>query len=154
MESITTTSPHLSQTVIPSTPAANAAKFNTQEEPSSSTQSKRLQPDQVVISAEATEKSAEHQKQEKTAIDASSLSKNMTAEEAASSENSEQSELDKRMQELSIEILELSVKIQMLQDKEDKESVKERQKLEVDLASKKGELEAAMDRKLQLATLS
>ncbi len=42
----------------------------------------------------------------------------------------------------------------MLQDKEDKESVKERQKLEVDLASKKGELEAAMDRKLQLATLS
>ncbi len=55
MESITTTSPHLSQTVIPSTPAANAAKFNTQGEPSSSTQSKRLQPVQVVISAEATE---------------------------------------------------------------------------------------------------
>jgi len=50
-----------------------------------------------------------------------------------------------------MQILELSVKIQMLQDKEDKESVQERQKLEVDLAMKKGELEAAMDRKLQLA---
>ncbi len=154
MESITTTTLHLPKAVIPSTPAANGAKFNTQEGPSSSTQSKQLQPDRVVISAEATEKSADEEKQEKTNIDASSLSKNMTAEEAASSENSEQSELDKRIQELSMEILELTVKIQMLQDKEDKESVKERQKLEVDLAIKKGELEAAMDRKLQLATLS
>ena len=36
----------------------------------------------------------------------------------------------------------------MLQDKEDKESVKERRSLEVELAIKKGQLEAAMDRKL------
>ncbi len=40
----------------------------------------------------------------------------------------------------------------MLQDKEDKESVKERQSLEVDLAMKKGELEATLDRKLQQAS--
>jgi hypothetical protein len=72
----------------------------------------------------------------------------MSAEEAAA-EKSNESDLDKQIRELSMEILELSVKVQMLQDKEDKESVKERQSLEVDLAIKKGQLEAAMDRKLQ-----
>jgi len=75
----------------------------------------------------------------------------MTAEEAAAAEKAKESDLDKKIRELSMEILELSVKIQMLQDKEDKESVKERQSLEVDLAIKKGELEATMDRKLQQA---
>ncbi len=75
----------------------------------------------------------------------------MTPQEAADAARAIESDLDKRIRELSMEILDLSVKIQMLQDKVDKESVKERQKLEVDLAMKKGELEAAMDRKLQLA---
>jgi hypothetical protein len=42
----------------------------------------------------------------------------------------------------------------MLQDKEDKKSVKERQSLEVELAMKKGQLEAAMDRKLQQAAIT
>ena len=50
-----------------------------------------------------------------------------------------------------MEILELSVKVQMLQDKEDKASVKERQSLEVDLAMKKGKLEALLEQKLQQA---
>ncbi|KGJ94448.1 hypothetical protein [Colwellia psychrerythraea] len=40
----------------------------------------------------------------------------------------------------------------MLQDKEDKESIKERQSLEVDLAMKEGELEALLDAKLQQAS--
>jgi len=78
----------------------------------------------------------------------------MTAEEAAAADEANENDLDKRIRELSMEILELSVQIQMLQDKEDKESVKERQKLEVDLTIKKGELEAAMDRKLQLASMA
>lgn len=36
---------------------------------------------------------------------------------------SEESDLDKEIQELSIKIIEISVKIQILQDKEDQESV-------------------------------
>jgi len=119
---------------------------------------KKLQPDQLAISEEAKVKSAqassEEKDQNKKSIDASSLSAVMTPEEAAAADKTNESELDKRIRELSMQIIDLSVKIQMLQDKEDKASVKERQKLEVDLAMKKGELEAAMDRKLQLAAMS
>jgi len=115
--------------------------------------SKQLQPDQLALSEEAKEKSTEAEKkdQDKKSIDASSLGNVMTAEEAAAAEKAQESDLDKEIRELSMEILELSVKIQMLQDKEDKESVKERRSLEVDLAIKKGQLEATMDRKLQQA---
>jgi hypothetical protein len=124
---------------------------------------KKLPLDQLDLSEEAKAKSAEastakanneEQDEDKKNIDASKLSNAMTPEEAAEVEKTAEGELDKRIRELSMEILDLSVKIQMLQVKEDKESVKERQKLEVDLAMKKGELEAAMDRKLQLSTLS
>lgn len=118
---------------------------------------KQLQADEVVLSAEAKAKSAEAEEKEgkdKKSIDASSLNGVMTAEEVAAANTASENDLDKEIRELSMEILELSVKIQMLQDKEDKESVKERQKLEVDLAMKKGQLEAAMDRKLQLAAVS
>ena len=116
--------------------------------------SKQLQPDQLALSEEAKAKSAKAEagtNKDKKSIDASRLSGAMTAEEAAAAEKAKESDLDKKIRELSMEILELSVKIQMLQDKEDKESVKERQSLEVDLAIKKGELEATMDRKLQQA---
>jgi len=119
---------------------------------------KNLLPDQLDLSETAKTKSAkatsEKENQDKEGIDASSLSGVMTPEEAAAVKKTDESELDKRIRELSMQILDLSVQIQMLQDKEDKESVKERQKLEVDLAMKKGELEAAMDRKLQLAGVS
>jgi len=118
---------------------------------------KKLQPDQLALSEEAKAKSAQatsEEDQDKKSIDASSLSETMTPEEVAEAEKANESELDKRIRELSMEILDLSVQIQMLQDKEDKESVKERQNLEVDLAMKKGELEAAMDRKLQMAAVS
>ena len=126
---------------------------SSQMDTSDTPDNKRLQQDQVALSDEAKAKSAEAEQknEDKKSIDASSLNNNMTAEEAAAAEKSDESELDERIKELSIQILELSVKIQMLQDKEDKESVKERQSLEVELAMKKGELEAAMDRKLQLA---
>jgi len=118
---------------------------------SSPEKSKQLQPDQLALSEEAKAKSTEAEDEDKKTIDASSLRNTMTAEEAAAAEKAQESDLDKEIRELSMEILELSVKIQMLQDKEDKESVKERRSLEVDLAIKKGQLEAAMDRKLQQA---
>jgi len=133
---------------------------NTPQQPEATTpdKSKQLQPDQLALSEEARAKSAEaeantkEKDEAKTNIDASSLSGAMSPEEAAAAEKAKESDLDKQIRELSMEILELSVKIQMLQDKEDKESIKERQSLEVDLAMKKGELEATLERKLQQAS--
>jgi len=131
---------------------------NPQEATPVHSSNKQLQPDQLAISEEAKTKSAEASSEEtkegKKNFDASNLNNVMTAEEAAAADKANENDLDKRIRELSMEILELSVQIQMLQDKEDKESVKERQKLEVDLTIKKGELEAAMDRKLQLASMA
>ena len=157
MASISTQTTHLSQntaTTVTSSPIATTSQetiATTQEK------NKQLQADEVVLSAEAKAKSAEAEEKadkDKTTIDGSSLSGVMSPEEVAAAEKAGENDLDKQIRELSMEILELSVKIQMLQDKEDKESVKERQKLEVDLAMKKGQLEAAMDRKLQSAAVS
>lgn len=157
MESITIQSTYASpNSAITVTPASVVTKTTDNSAPSSN-KSKELQPDQLALSKEAKAKSAtaeEQDTEEKKNIDASSLNDIMSPEESAAAEKSDVRELDKRIRELSIEILEISVKIQMLQNKEDKESVKVRQELEVDLAIKKGELEAAMDRKLQMAAVS
>lgn len=155
MESITS---HLSLNI--SSLATSSPQVPTSQETSESVsnieKNKQLQPDQLALSEEAKAKSTEAEKNDKDKknIDASSLGNVMTAEEAAAAEKAQESDLDKEIRELSMEILELSVQIQMLQDKEDKESVKERRSLEVDLAIKKGQLEAAMDRKLQQAAVS
>ncbi|HBY88519.1 MAG TPA: hypothetical protein DEO86_21925, partial [Colwellia sp.] len=123
----------------------------------SSDKSKQLQPDQLALSEEARTKSAEAEANTeekdvgKTSIDASSLRGAMSPAEAAAAEKAKESDLDTQIRELSMEILELSVKVQMLQDKEDKASIKERQSLEVDLAMKKGKLEALLEQKLQQA---
>lgn len=156
MESITSQSTLLLQntsTTVTSSPITASPETLA----TTSKNNKQLQPDEVVLSAEAKAKSAQAEEKEaedKKNIDASNLNGVMSPEEAAAAEKANESDLDKRIRELSMEILELSVKIQMLQDKEDKESVKERRNLEVDLTMKKGELEAAMDRKLQMAAVS
>jgi hypothetical protein len=150
-------SAHTTRAPVVSKPVVNTPQ---QTEAIIPDKSKQLQPDQLALSDEARAKSAEaeastEEKDEaKKSIDASSLNGAMTAEEAAAAEKAKESDLDKKIRELSMEILELSVKIQMLQDKEDKESIKERQSLEVDLAMKKGELEATLERKLQQASAS
>ena len=157
MANINTQATHLAQnaaTTVTFSPIATTSQETIATTPE---KNKQLQADEVVLSAEAKAKSAEAEEKEgkdKKSIDASSLNGVMTAEEVAAANTASENDLDKEIRELSMEILELSVKIQMLQDKEDKESVKERQKLEVDLAMKKGQLEAAMDRKLQLAAVS
>jgi len=120
--------------------------------------SKQLQPDKLALSEEAKAKSAEaeagtkEKSEDNKSIDASSLSGAMSPEEAAAAEKAKESDLDTQIRELSMEILELSVKVQMLQDKEDKASVKELQSLEIDLAMKKGKLEALLEQKLQQAS--
>ena len=135
---------------VPATAVIDTSSSTTATVPE---KSKYLQADILALSEEAKAKSveAEEKVEDKSSIDASSLSNAMTPEEAAAAEKANESNLDKTIRELSIEILEISVKIQMLQAKEDKESVKERQALEVDLSIKKGMLEAAMDQKLQQA---
>ena len=148
---------HSAQTL--KVPVASPPVVNTPQQAESAIpdKSKQLQPDQLALSEEAKAKSAEDEANTKEkddnrkTIDASSLSGAMSAEEAAAAEKAKESDIDKQIRELSMEILELSVKVQMLQDKEDKESVKERQSLEVDLAVKKGKLEALLDTKLQQA---
>lgn len=147
-------SAHTTRASVVSNPVVNTPQ---QSESAIPDKNKQLQPDQLALSEEAKAKSAEaeastNEKDEaKKSIDASSLSGAMSPEEAAAAEKAKESDIDKQIRELSMEILELSVKVQMLQDKEDKESVKERQSLEVDLAMKKGELEALLDAKLQQA---
>jgi len=53
-----------------------------------------------------------------------------------------------------MEILEMTIQIELLKAKEDSESIKERRSLEVELEIKKGVLEAAITRKLDIAKLS
>ena len=156
MASITTQVPNLAQTTSATVTSSPIVTTSPETEATTPEKNKQLQADEVVLSAEAKAKSAEAEEKEgkdKKIIDASSLNGVMTAEEVAAANTASENDLDKEIRELSMEILELSVKIQMLQDKEDKESVKERQKLEVDLAMKKGQLEAAMDRKLKMAAV-
>ena len=61
--------------------------------------------------------------------------------------------MDEEIRELSMKILELTLKIEMLKAKEDKESVKERKSLETELAISKGRLEAKLKQKLDTAKL-
>jgi len=118
-----------------------------------SIKNKHLQPDIVVLSAEAKALSAEAEGKTEVEgeadkkIDASSIKDVMSPESAA--ENTGESDLDKEIRELGMKVLELSVNIQLLQDDEDNESVKERRALEVDLAITKGLLEEAIKRKLK-----
>jgi hypothetical protein len=72
-----------------------------------------------------------------------------TAEVEETTDTSSESDLDKKIRELSMKILALTVKIQMLQEKENTESVKERRRLEVDLAIAKGQLDGAIKLKLK-----
>lgn len=114
---------------------------------------KYLQPDEVEISEASLKKLSESEEDQKDLEN--TIDKAMSKEEAAAAINKpNESDIDKEIRELSLEILELSIKIEMLKAKEDKESVKEIQALEVDLAIKKGTLEATISRKLQMATLA
>jgi len=110
-----------------------------------------LQPDNVVISKESQEKidsENEVNKEDKT-------EQKLTPEaEAKLAEEKEESDLDKIIQELSVKIMELSLQIEQLKNKEDTESVKERKALEVELALTKGRLEAKLKEKSDTAQAS
>jgi hypothetical protein len=145
-------SPLLHNTTAPASfsPINSETSEITAESSTSATdKSKTLQSDQLTLSDEAKAKSEEADKQEtedKKYIDARSLS-NVEAEETT--EKSSETDLDEKIRELSMKILELTVEIQMLQEKVDKESVEERRRLEVDLAITKGQLDEAIKLKLK-----
>ena len=75
-------------------------------------------------------------------------------QEAKLAEKEEERDLDEIIQELSVKIMELSLQIEQLKNKEDTESVKERKALEVELTITKGRLEAKLQEKLDTAKLS
>lgn len=115
-----------------------------------------LQPDNVVISKESQEKNASETRDvEETVPTQNKETPKLTSEqEAKLAEEKEESDLDKIIQELSVKIMELSLQIEQLKNKDDTESVKERKALEVELAITKGRLEAKLKEKLDTAKLS
>jgi hypothetical protein len=124
-----------------------------QETQSNTLYNKYLQPDQVEISEASRKKSSESEEKDPQEL-ADTSDKVMTKEEVDATSKTNESDIDKQIRELSMEILDISIQIQMLEGKENKESVEERQALEVELAMKKGLLEATIGRKLQMATLA
>jgi hypothetical protein len=115
-----------------------------------SSKDKYLQPDQVEISEASRNKLSDEEKEKP--LNLSNKLKAKDEVEAETKKGDGNSDIDKKIRELSMEILELTIKIEMLKAKEDKESVKEAQALEVELAMKKGILEATVAMKLQMAT--
>jgi len=156
MESISTLT-----SVIPHTSAGSSQEkvvsvndvLPEEKQSNMSSNNKYLQPDKVEISEASLKKLSESEEEDqKTSLN--TLDKVKTSEEAEAISQTNESDIDEEIQKLSLEILELTIKIEMLKAKEDKESVKERQALEVELAVKKGTLEATISRKLQMATLA
>jgi len=123
---------------------------NIESSSNKSLKDKYLQPDQVEISEASRQKLSEEEKDQEHSFDISN--NRITKYEAEVTKGANDSDIDKEIRELSMEILELTIKIEMLKAKEDKESIKEVQTLEVELAMKKGVLEATVARKLQMAT--
>ncbi len=123
---------------------------NIEDSSNKSLKDKYLQPDQVEISEASRKKLSDEEKDQEQSSNISN--KLTTKDEAEVTKGANDSDIDKEIRELSMEILELTIKIEMLKAKEDKESVKEAQTLEVELAMKKGILDATVARKLQMAT--
>jgi len=126
-------------------------------------ETKVLQTDQVIISKESQDKLLKEN-------ETNSLEKTSEFTEATEKENKEtviteikrdeqvdasgeeaMSELDEVIAELEMKILELTVKVELLKVKGDEESLKEAEKLEIDLAMLKGLLEAKLKLKLDMA---
>ena len=123
-----------------------------QEKQSNTPQNNYLQPDQVEISEASRKKLSEEEKGPQELADTANSV--LAKEEVNGTSKANESDIDQEISKLSMEILDISIQIQMLEGKENKESVKERQALEVELAMKKGLLEATISRKLQMAALS
>jgi hypothetical protein len=115
-----------------------------------------LLPDKVVISKESQEKNADETKHVEENIPTQNKETlKLTPEQKAKlAEKAEEKDLDEIIQELSVKIMEMSLQIEQLKNKEDTESVKERKALEVELAITKGRLEAKLQEKLDTAKLS
>jgi len=111
-----------------------------------------LLPDKVVISKESQEKNVLETKVEEESVPSQNKeTRKLTPEQEA---KLAEKDLDEIIQELSVKIMELSLQIEQLKNKEDTESVKERKALEVELAITKGRLEAKLQEKLDTAKVN
>jgi hypothetical protein len=134
-----------------------------------------LTKDQVVISKESQEKLLAEMKEQQVAeteekrfVEVKEKQKNSEKEQVVEGDESDttevkdtdktdeteeggESELDQVIAELEMKILEVSVEIELLKVKGDEESLKESEKLEIDLAMLRGKLEAKLKMKLDMA---
>lgn len=127
---------------------SSALRITEQEVPTNNAlNSKQLQPDTLDISEESQEKAL--------AEESTTKPKELMSEtEVEQSTEGEESQLDKEIRALSVEIMEISIQIELLKTKEDTESKEELNALEVELEIKKGVLKAKIEQKLDLAALS
>jgi len=135
----------------------------TQKKESSTTaNTKYLQSENVNISKESQEKLLNERKEQEQAAEKvqsddgeekkESIPAELEKEEQVNAkEDSGKSELDEAIAELEMKILKLSVEIELLKVKGDKDSMKEAEKLEVDLAMLKGSLDAKLKLKLDMS---
>jgi len=117
----------------------------------------KLQADTLVLSEESKMKSAKATKQdgEKPLEIKNTDEKVLSESEKADKANKEQEQsLEDEIRQLSMEILEISIKLEQLKAKGDEKSLKESQSLEVELAIKKGVLDAKLTQQLDLAKVS
>jgi len=132
-------------------------------------EAKFLQPEQVIISKESQDKLS--RENEANSLDTSSgkTTENINAteedkqtkitgiskdEQVESSSDTKMRELDDVIAELEMRILELTVEIELLKAKGDEESIKEAEKLEIDLVMLRGVLEAKLQLKLDIVKTS
>ena len=128
---------------------------------------KLLQPDQVFISKESQDKLLKENSLEKASdkigentetteeeIKETGATEINKDEQVDASSDKTMSELDEVIAELEMKILELTVEIELLKVKGDEESLKEAEKLEIDLAMLKGMLEAKLKIKLDMAKIN
>jgi hypothetical protein len=101
--------------------------------------------------AEAKEKQKASEKEQAVEGDESEAAEVKTTDKAEETEEAGESELDQAISELEMKILEVSVEIELLKVKGDDDSLKEAEKLEVDLAMLRGKLEAKLKMKLDMA---
>jgi len=132
------------------------------KESSSAANTKYLQSENVNISKESQEKLLNERKEQELAAekvhsdDGEEKKEPIPAElekeeQVNAKEDSGKSELDEAIAELEMKILKLSVEIELLKVKGDKESLKAAEKLEVDLSMLKGSLDAKLKLKLDMS---
>ena len=126
---------------------ATAGVDKQQDTATNALQTKYLQPDKVVISLASQQKmSAEEKESEEKSI--SLVTEDELIENQQQTKNGK-GDLEKEIRELSLEIMQLTLQVELLKSRADEESLKQSKSLEVELALKKGMLNAKLEQQLE-----